>query len=169
MTYVDLVQRLHSSPASDECYTPSSQIAPLLKYLDKDKVYYEATSGKSSRIIDGFLSNGYKINPSRSKDFFDCKPEDVFDGVVTNPPYSLKDDFITHCYALGKPFALLLPVAAFQGKRRGNLFLNKGISALVYNSRVDFTGKGAPPFGVAWFIHGFIPPNQLHFVNNNSD
>ena len=27
------------------------QILPLLKYLDKDKTYYEATSGKSSSIV----------------------------------------------------------------------------------------------------------------------
>ena len=48
-------------------------------------------------------------------DFFDCASDDVYDGVITNPPYSLKDKFIEHCYELDKPFALLLPVTAIQG------------------------------------------------------
>lgn len=43
-----------------------------------------------------------------------------------------------------------------------------GMSALVYNNRVDFTGGGAPPFGNAWFIHGFLPPNTIYWVDNPS-
>ena len=166
MTSVDLVRRLSSCPGSDECYTPSGQVAPLLKYLDKSLTYYEATSGKSSSLLDGFVSSGWSMVGSNGRDFFDCGPDDVFDGVVTNPPYSLKDKFIEHCYLLGKPFALLLPVAAFQGNKRGKMFIERGMSAVVYNSRVDFTGKGSPPFGVAWFIHGFIPPNRVYWEDN---
>ena len=44
--------------------------------------------------------------------------------------------------------------------------MKHGMSALVYNRRVDFTGKKAPTFGVAWFIHGFMPPNQIYWVDN---
>ena len=40
------------------------------------------------------------------------------------------------------------------------------MSALVYNYRIDFTGKGSPTFGNAWFIWGFMPPNQIHWVDN---
>ena len=166
MTSFELVKRLGKNAASDECYTPVNQIKPLLKYLDKTKTYYEATSGVSSLIIDAFNDSGYKIIGSKGKDFFSTTEEDIHDGIVTNPPYSKKDDFIQHCYNLGKPFALLLPIAAFQGQRRGNLFIKYGMSALVYNNRVDFTGKGSPTFGNAWFMHGFTPPNTIYWVNN---
>jgi hypothetical protein len=40
------------------------------------------------------------------------------------------------------------------------------MSALVYNNRVDFTGSKNPHFGVAWFIHGFLPPNTIYWVDN---
>lgn len=166
MSYTDFVRRLGNNEESDECYTPSSEVGPLLAYLDKDKTYYEATSGKSSKLIEGFNQAGYSMKGSEGKDFFSCTPEDVFDGVITNPPYSKKDKFLSHCFALGKPFALLLPVAAFQGQKRGQMFMDHGMSALIYNRRVDFTGKGSPTFGVAWFIHGFLPPNQVFWVNN---
>ena len=152
----------------DECYTPCDQVLPLLEYLDKNKTYYEATSGFSSQIVDGFKKYEYNIMPSGDKDFFDCSVDDIQDGIVTNPPYSIKDKFIKHCYELGKPFALFLPVASMQGGKRGQMFMEYGMSCLVYKYRVDFTGGGSPPFGNAWFMHGWetMPPNTIRWVNN---
>ena len=166
MSSLKLVQQLGRNAESDECYTPSDQILPLLKYLDKSKTYYEATSGISSQVIDGFKNNNYNIIGSQGKDFLECTVEDIFDGVITNPPYSKKDKFIEHCYNLGKPFALFLPVASFQGGKRGQMFMDYGMSALVYNNRVDFTGGGAPHFGNAWFMWGLMPANTIQWVNN---
>lgn len=167
-TYTELVSSLGRNAESDECYTPVDQVLPLLPYLDETKTYYEATSGISSNLIEGFNKYGYNIKGSNGKNFFETTSDDVFDGVITNPPYSKKDDFIEHCYSLKKPFALLLPVAAFQGGRRGRMFMEHGMSALVYNNRVDFTGKKSPTFGNAWFMWGFdtLPPNTIHWVDN---
>ena len=136
-TYTELVSGLGRNEASDECYTPADQVLPLLKYLNKDMTYYEATSGKSSNILEGFHKHGYNMVGSGDTDFLDCTRSDIYDGVITNPPYSIKDKFIEH-----------------------------GMSALVYNNRVDFTGKGNPTFGNAWFIHGFLPPNTIYWVDN---
>ena len=164
--YTDLIGRFGNNEDSDECYTPSDQVLPILKYLDKSKTYYEATAGKSSAIVEGFKKFGYQMVGSEGKNFFDCEPEDVHDGIITNPPYSKKDDFLEHCYRLGKPFALLLPVASFQGKKRGRMFMEHGMSAIVCNNRIDFTGKKATPFGSAWFVWKFLPPNQIYWVDN---
>ena len=165
-TYTELVSSLGRNAASDECYTPPDQVLPLLPYLDKTKTYYEATSGISSLLVEGFTKYDYNIVASNGKDFFDCEPDDVHDGIITNPPYSIKDKFIEHCYALGKPFALLLPIASFQGSKRGKMFMEHGMSALVYNNRVDFTGGGSPTFGNAWFMWGILPNNTIHWVDN---
>jgi len=147
----------------DECYTPSYAVEPLLEYLSKDKVIYEATSGISSQIVDCLTEKGYKVISSNGKDFLKDKlPE--FDLIVTNPPYSKKDAFIKKCYELNKPFALLLPVTTLQGNRRGQWFMENGIEVLVLNQRVDFTGKGSPHFGVAWFCKGLLP-EKLIFAN----
>ena len=91
--YTDFIGRLGNNAESDECYTPSNEVLPLLPYLNKSKTYYEATSGISSQIVEGFNSAGYSIKSSEGKNFFDCTADDVFDGVITNPPYSKKDDF----------------------------------------------------------------------------
>lgn len=167
-TYTELVSSLGRNAASDECYTPADQVLPLLTYLNKDMTYYEATSGISNNIVEGFTKYGYNIVGSGGRDFFTCTADDVYDAVITNPPYSIKDKFFRHCFDLGKPFALLLPVASFQGAGRGKMFMEYGMSALVYNNRVDFTGKGNPTFGNAWFMWGFdtMPLNTIHWVDN---
>ena len=70
MSYTELIKRRATNEESDECYTPNDQVFPLLKYLDKDSTYYEATSGKSSNILSGFRKHGYNIVSSDDRDFF---------------------------------------------------------------------------------------------------
>ena len=80
MSNLEMIKRTSRNAESDECYTPVNQVSPLLEYLDKGKTYYEATSGKSSAILDGFSEAGYNMVGSQGKDFFDCEPDDVYDG-----------------------------------------------------------------------------------------
>jgi hypothetical protein len=153
-TNLKMLSRTSNNTYSDKCYTPTEAIEPLLKYLDKDKVYYEATSRTSKNIVNCMRDNGYQCEEG-TFDFFN-NPH-LYDGIITNPPYSIKDKFIEKCYATGKPFALLLPVSAIQGIKRGAMFNKHGIELLVLNKRIDFTGGGSPHFGVAWFCHGILP------------
>ena len=102
------------------------------------------------------------------KIFLLVKSEDVYDGIITNPPYSTKDKFIEHCYSLKNLLHYFCLSISFQGGRRGQMFMEYGMSCLVYNYRVDFTGGGSPPFGNAWFMWGFdtMPLNTIRWVNN---
>jgi hypothetical protein len=146
---------------SDECYTPQSGIHPLLEFLDSGMVFYDCTSGISSNIVNTLNYNGFKCLSSGDKDFLSDEIPDDVDVIITNPPYSQKDKFIARCYELGKPFALLLPVSALQGQTRGKMFIDNGIEILALNSRIDFTGKGSPHFGVAWFCYKLLPEKLL--------
>lgn len=159
-----MLKRTATNKESDECYTPSNAILPLLEYLSRDKIYYDCTSGISSSIIDVLNELGYTCKSSGELDFLvDMLPNNI-DIIITNPPYSKKDAFIQRCYFIGKPFALLLPVSSLQGQARGRLFQDRGIQLLVLNNRIDFTGKGAPHFGVAWFCYNLLP-EKLIFRN----
>ena len=155
-TNLKMLNKTSNNSLSDECYTPDNAILPLLSELSKDKVYYDCTSGISSNIVDCLISNGYKCMSSGDKDFLiDELPEGI-DIIITNPPYSKKDKFIERCYQFKKPFALLLPVCSLQGQKRGEMFDKNGIEILALKKRIDFTGKGSPHFGVAWFCWGVL-------------
>ena len=87
--------------------------------------------------------------------------------LVTNPPYSIKDDFLEHCYDLQVPFALLMPLTALEGRRRQEMFKANGVQVLVMKKRLQFTTPNGPGtssyFMTAWFTWGLRLPSALVF------
>ena len=160
-TNIKMLNKTGNNEQSDECYTPTEAIKPLFEFLAKDITYYDCTSGISGSIVDTLNQNGFTCKASEGRDFL-TDTFDNYDAIITNPPYSKKDAFIERCYASGKPFALLLPVSAIQGIKRGKMFSDYGVELLVLNKRIDFTCKGAPHFGVAWFCR-FVLDKQIEF------
>lgn len=155
-----MLSKTGNNKDSDECYTPVNAILPIVEYLDKTIEWYEPTSGTSKSIVHCLNDNGVNCSDSNGIDFFEA-PLHEYGGIITNPPYSIKDKFIERCYESGLPFALLLPVSSIQGVKRGKMFDKYGIELLVLNHRIDFTGKGSPHFGVAWFCHKILPKELI--------
>ena len=150
----------------DNCQTPPYALEPLLPYLPKDKIIWECAAGK--RILSTFLKNkGFwvldtDINDVFYGDFF--RIGNVTDNtytIVTNPPYSIKYDWLDRCFELGRPFALLLPVEAL-GAKRAQKYIDQ-LDIMLLQPRVDFympdkgyEGGGAQ-FPTAWFTHELLP------------
>jgi len=149
----------------DERYTPAYAVRPLLPYLPQGWRYYEPTAGKSQSIVEALQSVGLKVKAGNTDFLRAGLHPSMYDCIVTNPPYSIKDQFIGHCFRIGKPFALLLPIPALQGNVRGEMFSAAGVdlSIIVLNQRVAFSGS-SPHFGVMWLCYK-IPMPQLQFVN----
>ena len=96
-----------------------------------------------------------------------------YDCIVTNPPYSLKEEFLKRCYELGKPFALLMPLTALESEKRQKLYRKYGIQLIIPNKRFNFetpSGKGGGSwFATAWFTWGLNLPKDLMFVKLTSN
>ena len=147
----------------DDLYTPVEAVTPLLGYLpevmDHEITAWECCDSGSSNITNVLKEHGYKVLSTDIKTGFDflneTMSEDVLatiDFIITNPPYSLKDEFIRKCYEYQKPFALLLPLTALEGIERGKMFNEYGISVVVLDKRIDFTGKKSCWFNTSWFV-----------------
>ena len=110
----------------DELYTPSYAIKPLLKYIPSNIKIWECTDYGSSNITKILKDNGYEVISTHKKDFnfLSDSPNFEFDMIITNPPYSLKDEFLKRCYEYGKPFCLLLPLTSLEGIERGKMYKN---------------------------------------------
>lgn len=177
--------------SSDDFQTPKYALDPLLPYLKKEWTIWECSEGKGNlsnaffykgyNVIgsDLFNKNDYDINNYNGvkdnfykrffeKDFLNWNP-DNFDCIVTNPPYSLKQQFLKRCYEFEKPFALLLPLTTFETKKRQDLFKKYGLEVIFLPKRVNFetpSGKGSGSwFATAWFTNGLNLPNQLNFYD----
>ena len=160
----------------DDYYTPGYAIKPLLKYIPRNITVWECCDFGKSEITRLLKEHGCEvISTDKEENFFEYIPDKHFDMIITNPPYSLKDDFIAKCYEWGKPFALLLPITSLEGKFRGSLFRKYGIEVMVFDGRVQFMEnmvenygkkKSGNWFNTSWFCWNVLP-KQLIFEELN--
>ncbi len=149
----------------DECYTPEYAINPLLPYLEKDMVIWDCAFG-TGRLAEHFNKHGFKV-VGDYRDFITGLEVGGIDIIITNPPYSLKDQFLKRAFEIGKPFAFLLPLTTLEGIKRSEMFRDKNIQMLIPNRRINFeipSGKKSAWFATAWFCWKMNLPNQLNFV-----
>ncbi len=160
------------SAKNDELYTPEYAIKPLLKYLnewimfeERKPIIWECTDYGSSNITKVLKENGYEVittHLNTNFDFLKDNPTFKYDIIITNPPYSLKDEFLARCYELNKPFALLLPLTALEGINRGKMFREHGIELLVLDRRCDFLdNKKSNWFNTSWFCKNILPRDLI--------
>jgi len=154
---------------SNDFQTPEQALSPLLPYLKKEWLIWECACGKG-KLVDGLNKKSYLTVGTdilTGHDFLKWKPEN-FDCIITNPPFSLKEKFLERCYQLKKPFALLLPLTTFEGKKRQELFKKYGVQVILFDKRINFetpSGKGSGSwFASAWFCWGLNLPKELNFV-----
>lgn len=70
------------------------------------------------------------------KNFFYYEPDKSYDYIISNPPFSLKDDVLKRLNEIGKPFAILLPLPSLQGQKRFQYL--QGTQALIFDKRINF-------------------------------
>lgn len=158
--------KVQSNIKHDECQTPKEGISFLLPFLDKKQTIWDSAYGGGS-LAKNFRELGFNVIGNREIDFLkenlDC------DIIITNPPYSLKEEFLERAYSIGKPFAFLMPLTALEGKKRGELYRKYGIQLIIPNKRINFIlpeGKGNSGawFATAWFCYKLNLPKDLNFV-----
>ncbi len=152
---------------NDEAFTPNEAIDLIIPYLKKEWLIWECASGKG-HIASYLRKLGFNV--VEGNDFFEDNFENA-DIILTNPPYSNKDDFLERAYSIGKPFAFLLPVESLGAKKRGKMYKEFGIELIVPHDRINFiipSGKKSAWFPTAWFCWKLNLPNQLNFVELGS-
>jgi len=164
--------RLMKPKSNDNQQTPPAALVPLLPYLPESWFIWEPACGRGN-LVRALARRGYRvigtdIQQGERLDFLTWTPSwiDDVDLILTNPPYSLKDEFIRRCYELGKPWALLMPLTALGGQKRQNLWREYGVQLVMLGRRVHFdtgTGKSACWFESAWFTWGLNLPRDIIF------
>jgi hypothetical protein len=162
---------LYEPRGFDACQTPGYAIDPLLPHLPVTWIVWEPAQGERG-LVEAFYDASRPVIGSDILDgqnFFDFEP-DRWDCIVTNPPYSIKYQWLERCYQLGKPFALLLPVETLGARRAQALFIAHGVQIILLDKRINFKmpnigweGSSAQ-FPVAWFTWGLDLETQIVFA-----
>lgn len=163
--------------ASDEVYTPEYAVTPLLKYiaLFKAKNNLENVTiwcpfdQPFSKYVKCFSAAGYNVIASHideNKNFFYYEPEEHYDIIISNPPFSQKDDVLKRLFELGKPYAMLLPIPSLQGQARFPYL--QDIQYLGFDKRINYykdiemkhTQDGVS-FGSCYLCKQFLPRDLI--------
>lgn len=146
---------------SDFYPTPPDATIALLDFLDipKDKTIWEPACGEN-HMVNAMRDYGYNVVGTdilTGTDFLTTDPDFKFDWIITNPPFSLSEKFVTKCVEYEKPFALLLKAHYWHAKRRVKLFReHRPDWILPLSWRPDFMmgkrGGGSPLLDVMWCV-----------------
>lgn len=147
---------------SDFYPTPPEATIALMNFLKLplDTVIWEPACGEN-HMVNTMTDCGYKVigtDINSGTDFLKAKCEEC-DWIITNPPFSLSEEFINKCIEHKKPFALLLKSQYWHAKRRLKLFCNYPPSYILpLTWRPDFLfkqrGSGSPLMDVMWVVWG---------------
>lgn len=159
--------------APDDFQTPPYALHPLIPYIPAEWVVWEPACGHGF-LVDELERLNYKVlatdlHANPSMDFLTQQIWDSWDVIITNPPYSIKQQFLTRCYELGKPFALLLPLTTFETAKRQALFKKHGVEVIFMDKRVNFQTpnkvKSSAWFATAWFTWGLNIGRAMTFTS----
>lgn len=162
---------------SDYYPTPKQCTQSLIDFLKipKSCVIWEPACGEGY-MAEVFKLNGYTVkstdlNPHGYEEYtcdFLTSGNVECDWIITNPPFSLADEFIKKCIELQKPFAMLLKSQYWHSKKRYPLFLrHKPRFVLPLTWRPDFEfGKrgGAPTMECIWTVWGAESAEQTVYL-----
>ena len=110
------------------------------------------------KILHSHIDNG--------ENFFYYEPEESYDIIISNPPFSCKDDILKRLYELNKPYAVLLPIPTLQGQARFPYM--QDIQYLGFDKRINYykdismtkTQDGVS-FGSCYICRNFLPKDLI--------
>jgi len=125
-------------------------------------------------VMEVLESLGYKVQKSdirTGQDFLTINQP--AQAIISNPPFSLADEFITHALSQSPIVCMLLRATFWQAQKRNEFFkANSPAYILPLTWRPDFEKKGSPCMEFAWTvwlpddnITKYVPLNKLKNIN----
>lgn len=157
---------------NDERYTPPILVKPIIKYLKPNSKIWCPFDTKDSEFVILLKEAGHKVIYSHitlGQDFFEYEPEEDYDYIISNPPFSKKLEVLDRLYKLDKPFAMLMNIECLNYQVVGEFFLNKPLQLLIFDKKVSFDGNTAS-FNTSYFCNNLLEKDLMfeHLVNNNT-
>ena len=165
---------LKSLSSKDDYETPPAVLDAILDFVPRDALIWEPFVGSGASTAH-MQSRGFSTTRGTRKDFFKQRTAPEGGILVSNPPFSTKEQVFAHLARLGvQRAALLLPLETL-----GTRFLTNfrarvpaELQLLVFcGTRLRFLsppGADHPrkrvPFACAWFCWNMALPSSLEFT-----
>ena len=158
----------------DEYYTPDYVVEILLPYLKKSnyKTIWCPFDKDWSEYVKVFEREGFNVIHSHidnGQDFLEYTPEEDYDIIISNPPFSIKQQVFEKLVALQKPFAILMSATSVQGASFVQLLsLADDMKFILFDKRISYSGD-RPPFPSWYFTSGLLEKNEFYIYENKPE
>lgn len=153
---------------NDEFYTPEYAVEPILEFVEGGATVWCPFDTEDSHFVKMLRDRGCKVlisHLSQGQDFFDYEPEEKYDYIISNPPYSKKTEVFERLFQLKKKFAMLVGlVGLFESQKRFHIFKDNNFELMILNKRVAFfkdyndeKPEMNPPFSTGYITSGMLP------------
>lgn len=165
------IVRVNKDGLGDNYETPGYIVEVLLPYLKKTniKTIWCPFDLERSEYVKVLRANGYEVFQTHiddGKDFFNYEPY-KYDAIISNPPFSLKNEVLKRCIDLGKPFALLLSATCIQSASLINIISKaKDIKFIMFDKRISYNGD-RPPFPSWYFTSQLLDKNEFYIYKED--
>ena len=158
--------QVKKSVHGDEYYSPKNVVDMIVPYISGDR--YETVwcpfDKEDSLFVQTFLNMGFKViygHIDTGQNFFDyLEPEG--DIVISNPPFSKRNEIFERLYEMDVPFALVMNFnGLFDSRKRAKLFNENDVQLLIPYGRMKFMYKGgevlnSPNFQSIYVCHKLL-------------
>lgn len=157
----------------DEYYTPRILVEPILKYVKPNSTIWCPFDTENSEFVIALREKGHKVIFSHlwlGQDFFYYDPQEDYDYIISNPPFTRKLDVFERLYKLNKPFAMICGLPILNYQEVGEFFIDKELQLLIVDKKVSFDGNTAS-FNNSYFCYKMLPKDIIfeHLAHNNSN
>lgn len=163
-------ENIYANGANDECVSPDYLVEPLLKYIPANKTIWCPFDKKDSAFVRLFQRNGNKVifsHIDEGKDFYNYEPQEYYDYIISNPPFTNKKLIFERALSLNKPFLLIAPCTWFNDSALSKLFGDgSSMQVMFFDKRAKFVNNGVVQNKITFsscFIGKGILPRQIVF------
>lgn len=159
---------------NDEYFTPAYAVHPIMKRLKPGATVWCPFDTADSAFVQVLTRHGFRVTYGHiqtGQDFFLTDVPEC-DYIISNPPYSLKNQVLTRLYAIGKPFAMLINFQGiFDSRERFRLFKENRVEMLWLSPRVNYVGADGKqlrgvPFQSGYLCSGICKsPLEFEFID----
>jgi hypothetical protein len=161
---IDSQAVLYSTGSNDECYTPDYGVTPIIKYMPKSAVIWCPFDTKDSEYVKQIRANGNKVIATHiinGQDFYTYEPNEEWDIIISNPPFTNKRGIFERALSFNKPFALLMSNTWLNDAAPKQLFMKKDLQLLMFDKRIKFLNNGIVnnkiTFSSSYYCYDLLP------------
>ena len=154
---------LYSKGNNDECMTLAYAVEPILKYIppnavvwcpfDKEGSEFVKQISKTNKVIRSHIDEG--------QDFYTYEPNEQWDIIISNPPFTNKRLIFKRALSFNKPFALIMSNTWLNDSAPKQLFKDRDLQLLMFDKRMKFVNDGVVnnkiTFSSSYYCYNFLP------------